>query len=137
MTLNTQAASKCHDAALVYSAQGQLKHDIPNNFACRTEDANTAGGFSNIALGSHGVGAVDAFINDNGGGNTAVGHRRWKLSPMLQQIATGDVGKAVACPGCKANAIAVTCPGCLGNRATTPGSIVTWPSAVHSFQAGI
>lgn len=137
VTLNGPAESACRDAALVYSAQGGLSHNIPNTWACYSANALTGGQISNIALGNHGVGAVDAFINDNGGGNQAVGHRRWKLSPILQTIATGDVGASGGCPGCKANAIAVLCNGCLSNsnRAMTPGNIVLWPSAVSQLKS--
>lgn len=134
VTLDSAAESSCRDAALVYSAEGNLAHDIPTTFACYTASALQGGQFSNIALGNHGVGAVDAFISDEGPFNQAVGHRRWKIYPRLQSIATGDVGASGSCPGCKANAIAVTCSGCIGSsRPTTPDDLVLWPSAVSLF----
>lgn len=126
------AEQQCREAALVYSAQNQLAHDIPESFSCYTETALLGGQTSNIALGTYGVGAVDGYISDDGVGNEQVGHRRWLLFPKLSNVATGDTGSTgTSGVGRRANAIAVLCNGCQGStRAVTPDDIVLWPSAV-------
>ncbi len=97
LTLHVTDSGKNQQAALVYAATGDLAHDLVSpppgggTWKCVTADATEAAGKSNIALGLAGPDAIDAYMDDYGGGNGAVGHRRWLLYPRQAQIGTGDV----------------------------------------------
>ncbi len=98
LTLDGTRSGKNQQAALVYAATGDLSHylsspppNVAGSWKCLTADATEAALNSNIALGLAGPDAIDAYMDDYGGGNTAVGHRRWILYPRQLQIGTGDV----------------------------------------------
>lgn len=84
-------AGKCQEAALVFSANNDLSHDLDGTWAFYTPAAGEAAANSNIALGAYGPPAIDGFMRDSGAGNAAVGHRRWFLYSRAQQMATGDI----------------------------------------------
>src|SRR5689334_15274400 len=66
-------------AALIMSANAALSHSPPVSWACYTPAGAAGAGSANIALGLYGVGAIDAYMDDSGSNNAAVGHRRWLL----------------------------------------------------------
>lgn len=66
VSLLPSAELQCRSAALVYSAEGKLAHQIPQNWNCFKPIALQGGQQGNIAIGNYGVGAVDAFIDDGG-----------------------------------------------------------------------
>jgi uncharacterized protein YkwD len=90
--LNDSRSTDDQNAALVFSANDDLSHTIPNTWLCYSDSAANGASHSNIALGLSGVDAVDAYMDDPGsGGNSAVGHRRWILYPPQIGFATGDI----------------------------------------------
>jgi uncharacterized protein YkwD len=115
-------ATDAQNAALMFSANNALSHAPPTSWLCYTASGATGAGNSNIALGYNGgVDAMDGYMDDNGSGNGAVGHRRWILYPPLANVATGDIPSS----GQRgANALWVLGP--LGTRAPTPNG-VAWP----------
>lgn len=122
--LDPLQSEKCQAAAVMFSAQGDISHTPPNNWACWTAEGAEAAGSSNIGLGRAGVDGVNGFIDDGGANNTAVGHRRWLLYPPLVRIGSGAVP---AGPGhWSSNLIWVI--GNAGDRPAEPET-VTWPSA--------
>lgn len=108
-----------NQAALMMAANGQLSHSPPSSWRCYSSEGASGAGSSNLALGASGPGAIDIYIDDFGGNNSAVGHRRWIILPSQSAFATGDV------PG--ANSLAVW----QGSNNTTPEGLqfVAWPSA--------
>ena len=113
-------------AALMFSANQALSHDPPANWLCYTTAGHTAAGNSNIALGfgndaAAGPGAVDLYMDDGGGGNTAAGHRRWVQFPPQTQMASGSIPYN---PQWASNALWVFGP--MGTRPPTPNG-VSWP----------
>lgn len=120
-------SAKCQEAALMFSANDNISHFPPNTWTWYTANAAEAAGNSNIALGDHGPDAVDAFMVDPGSGNELVGHRRWLLYPLAQQMATGDIPFHTDGSGThnSANAIWV-----IGNfKASATAQFVPWPNA--------
>ena len=117
---------KCQDAALIFSANNALSHTPPSNWACYTADGYEAASKSNIALGNAGPNAVNAYINDSGTNNAAVGHRRWILYPRLGEIGSGSVDSGSGYSA--ANSLWV-----IGNNVTRPSNptSVSWPPHGH------
>lgn len=111
--------SSYQKAALMMDANNQLSHHPPADWRCYSQDGAGGAGSSNLALGASGPYAIDIYIDDFGGGNEAVGHRRWILNPGQSQIATGDV------PG--ANSLGVFLGG--GNEVPEGLQFVAWPNA--------
>lgn len=123
IALNDALNAKCQQAALMFSANSDIEHFPPTWWTYYTANAAEAAGKSNIAYGSHGPGAVDAYMEDYGSNNTAVGHRRWLLYPMAQTMGTGDVPASAGKP--EANAIWV-----IGNfKSSAPKKFTAWPNA--------
>ena len=89
VTENPEHSAGAQQTALMLLAQGDLAHDPPPHWACYS-DAAAAYAPANLALGTAGTVAVDAYMRDDGDNNTAVGHRRWMLLPQTQQMGTGD-----------------------------------------------
>ena len=81
-------------AALMFSANGQLSHFPPSSWRCYTANGYEAAGKSNLALGNTGPDAVKGYMDDDGTNNAIVGHRRWLLYPQTQLMGTGDVTDA-------------------------------------------
>jgi hypothetical protein len=90
VTLAADLHPKCQQAAEMMIAEGNLSHSPPPSWACYTADGAQAAGKSNLALGSHGPTSIDRYMQDSGGNNTAVGHRRWILYPRQVTMGTGD-----------------------------------------------
>lgn len=135
----TMSASNMQ-GALMISANGQLTHFFPPTATCHTTEGDLSNQQSNIAIGSIGAAAVDAFIDDDGANNAVVGHRRWKLYPHLAVIGVGDTGAASsgACCGVDShgNNIMVLGNGRAngvssldGGRSRTEPSFIAWPPA--------
>jgi uncharacterized protein YkwD len=91
LVLNATYTGKAQQAALMMSANGTLSHDPPSSWTCYTAAGDEAAHSSNLCLGCYGPGAIDAYMEDFGDGNTAVGHRRWVLYPQTQEMGTGDI----------------------------------------------
>jgi uncharacterized protein YkwD len=115
-------------AALMMVANSALSHAPPPTWKCYTAAGASAAGSSNITLGTNfnynGPTAIDGYVEDGGGGNEAVGHRRWLLYPPEAKVATGDVDATSGSSGRSSNALWVI--GGWGTRAPAPNGIV-WP----------
>ncbi|MFZ0547623.1 MAG: CAP domain-containing protein [Candidatus Promineifilaceae bacterium] len=83
--------SKAQKAALMMSVNNALDHTPPTSWTCYTADGAEAAGSSNLYLGVYGPSAITGYIQDPGGGNYFVGHRRWILYPQTQFMGTGDI----------------------------------------------
>lgn len=125
-TVTSMAAGAVRDAqeaALMFAANGQISHAPPADWRCYSEAGAGAAGASNISLGLAGPEAVVAYMDDYGGGNGMVGHRRWILYPPQAQMASGSIDGA---PGWPSNALRVI--GGFGSRPETTAG-VAWPPA--------
>jgi uncharacterized protein YkwD len=91
LVLNPTYTNKAQQAALMMSANGDLDHSPPSSWRCYTSAGAEAAGSSNLCLGAYGPGAIDAYMQDAGGSNYFVGHRRWVLYPQTQEMGTGDI----------------------------------------------
>ena len=120
----TSSASN-QQAALMFSRNNQLSHTPSSSWACYTSSGAQGAANSNIALGTFGVGAIDAYMKDAGSNNAAAGHRRWILYPQTQSFGTGDVpaGGGYAA----ANSLWVWDSNVSGPRPSTRDGYVAWP----------
>lgn len=122
--------AKAQAAALIMSEQGGLSHNPAQSFGtggCWTAAGQEGAEKGNLALGSYGAESVDGYMEDHGGNNLRVGHRRWLIHPPQTTMGTGDIPDA---PGRWAtNTIYVI--GSSTHRATNPnqGSFYSWPPA--------
>lgn len=126
VVLNATLNAKDQKAALVYSYNRQLSHQPDSSWGCWSQDAYDAGSHSNIALGLAGTDAIDAYIDDSGGNNTAVGHRRWILYPPQTMMGTGSIPSQSGSPASNALWVLETASW------VSPGSSpewVAWPPA--------
>jgi hypothetical protein len=96
ITFDTTWSRMCQEAALMFTANSALSHSPPTSWVCYTIDGADAAGSSNISLGSYASSAISAFMNDNGAGNTAVGHRRWILYSRGLKFGMGSTSNASA-----------------------------------------
>lgn len=125
ITLNDAWNAKDQQAALMMAANNSLSHTPPSNWSCYTAEGDEAAGNSNLALGSTGPQAISDYMEDFGGGNYAVGHRRWLLYPQTQTMGTGDV-PAIS-PHLAANALWVFDSNFGGARPATRTPFTAWP----------
>jgi hypothetical protein len=109
------------NAALMMSANNNLSHAPPTGWACYSPSGANGAGNSNLALGGYGFDAIDLYMDDFGGGNEAVGHRRWILYSRQANVATGDIPAGAANAS---NSLWVLGP--FGTPAATPDG-VAWP----------
>ncbi|HEY3178495.1 MAG TPA: CAP domain-containing protein [Casimicrobiaceae bacterium] len=116
-------------AALMMSANNALSHTPPSTWLCYSELGANGAMSSNIALGIRGVDAIDAYMDDYGTNNPAVGHRRWVLFPPRASMTTGDISEGSQRP---ANALFVF--GTQAPRPATPNGIAWPPAGVVPYQ---
>lgn len=120
---------KDQQAALMMSANGQLSHAPPPTWIYYTSAGAEAAANSNLSLGNNGARAIAGQMQDAGGNNAVVGHRRWLLYPQTRTMGTGDVpagvlnGTGVA----PANALWVFDGNFGGTRPATRDGFVAWP----------
>lgn len=112
-------------AALMMSAQGALSHSPPSSFRCYTSAGAQSAGSANLALGAAGPEVIDLYVQDYGGNNAPVGHRRWLLYPQTRQMGTGDVPGAGSYRA--ANALRVFDNNMWDPRPDTRDGFVAWP----------
>ncbi len=115
---NTAKDAKAQQAALMMSANRALSHSPPTNWKCYSADGAEAAGKSNLALGAAGPAAIALYVEDPGGNNQALGHRRWVLYPRQVEMGTGSTSNA--------NDLWVI--GNFGARPAAP-DFVAWPTA--------
>jgi hypothetical protein len=95
-TLDTTYHYQEQQAALMMSANNALSHTPPTSWSCYTSAGASGAASSNIALGYNSSESISAFIRDDGGGNTAVGHRRWILHSTKQKFSYGATSNSMA-----------------------------------------
>ncbi|MGF1665672.1 MAG: CAP domain-containing protein [Acidimicrobiia bacterium] len=88
-------------AALIMDANGALSHQPPSSWDCWTQSGYDGAANSNLYLFPPGqtdflIEASKGFMDDPGSGNTAVGHRRWILSPAPRPFGFGVTGRSYA-----------------------------------------
>lgn len=89
-------SAKAQKAALIMQANDDLDHFPPSSWRCWTEEGAEAAGSSNLALGISGAAAIVGYMQDDGEGNTAAGHRRWILRPDAATMGSGSTSGANA-----------------------------------------
>jgi hypothetical protein len=126
ITFDAGESTQDQAAALMMSANNTLQHvGIPPTWSCFTIAGTNAAANSNLALGSDGADAITGYIQDPGGNNYEVGHRRWILYPQTQVMAAGDV--PVQGGYNAANATWVFDANYGGPRPATSKPYVAWP----------
>lgn len=76
--------------ALAMHANRAISHDPPVDWQCVSAEGRTAAANSNVAT-IDGWRAVDLYMADFGEHNApSLGHRRWLLSPVLQEVGVGS-----------------------------------------------
>jgi len=93
---NKEWNAKCQAAAMMMSAEGSLSHGPGKDWACYSAVGAEAAGNSNLSLGYAGSEALTGQVEDDGGNNTAVGHRRWILYPYRRVFGHGSTESAMA-----------------------------------------
>ena len=93
ITLDETLNVKCQEAALMMAAQGSLSHQPPATWKCYSAAGAEAAGHANLYLGTEGPKAIDGYIDDVGGANYFVGHRRWILYPPQKIMGAGSIPK--------------------------------------------
>jgi uncharacterized protein YkwD len=93
---DTTWSAQAQQAALMMAAQGELSHFPDASWACFTQEGADAAGQSNLFLGVMGPAAQVGYVQDPGGSNDFVGHRRWILCPTSTKLGFGDVPTANA-----------------------------------------
>ena len=108
-------------AALIMDANDSLDHTPSSNWRCWSRTGSNAAGKSNLAMAWPSLKSgqiIDLYMDDKGGNNTAVGHRRWLLNPFSTVMGTGSTSTA--------NALTVIGP----SSSTRPNPrYVGWPTA--------
>lgn len=117
--------TKTQAAALIMSRNTTLSHSPSSSWWCYTSAGAEGAGNSNLALGIYGPSAISEYMGDKGGGNYAVGHRRWILYPQTQEMGTGDTPPVD--PYRSANALWVLDDHVWDARPPTRDSFVAWP----------
>lgn len=134
VTNNPSMSTFTQAGSLIISANSALSHTPPPTQACWTQTGFDSSSTSNIAFGTQGPRSVDAYIDDSGGNNAAVGHRFWKLFPNMEFVGTGDTGTGSSSTDAIGNNILVlggaSAHGVasIGSGRTTP-TFVAWPPA--------
>lgn len=88
--LDAQLNSRALATALIMDANDTLTHDPTTDMACFSEEGRVGAGSSNLARGFDDARAIDAYLRDGGGSNTAAGHRRWILNPGSSLFGAGS-----------------------------------------------
>lgn len=122
--MDAALSTRAQQAALMMAAENRLSHSPARPWRCLTDAGATAAGKSNLALGVSGAGAVRAYLDDPGTTNTAVGHRRWVLSPWTTRMGTGN--STARAGGQVANALYVAGP---TSTAAAAPRWTGWPTA--------
>jgi hypothetical protein len=86
----------CQAAALMMTANNDLSHGPPKDWKCFINEGAIGAGNSNLSLGYGGSEALTGQVEDDGGNNGGVGHRRWILFPYRRVYGHGSTDNAMA-----------------------------------------
>ena len=128
VTFTESVNAKARLAALSTSANNSLSHFPPQSWKCYSSTAAQGSASANLALGKTGANAITAYIEDAGGHNLSVGHRRWLLYPQTQVMGSGDIAPEPGA-GQKASAIIIFDNQFGLTRPQTRDQYVSWPPA--------
>ena len=113
--------SRSQMTALIMSANKALSHSPSSSWRCYTRTGAANAGRSNLALAYPSItsaSVVSMYMSEPGGGNKAVGHRRWLMNPFTTSMGSGSTSTA--------NAMTVIGP----TSSTRPNPTwVSWPTA--------
>jgi uncharacterized protein YkwD len=121
VSFNSALNSRSQQTALMMSANKALSHAPSRSWRCYTSTGAANAGRSNLALAYPKItsaGVVGLYMQDPGGSNYGVGHRRWLLNPFATSMGSGSTNVA--------NAITVIGP---SSSARPNPTFVSWPSA--------
>lgn len=93
---NSALNKKCMEAALMMAANYSLSHGPPKDWLCYSQDGAASAGSSNLSLGYGGSEALYGQVEDDGGNNESVGHRRWILYPDRKVFGHGSTPNSMA-----------------------------------------
>lgn len=93
---NDKWNAQCMAAAMMMRSNGDLTHHPPKDWQCYSQDGAVAAGMSNLSLGYGGSEALMGQVDDDGGNNQAVGHRRWILNPDRKVFGHGSNPSSMA-----------------------------------------
>ena len=130
ITLDASYNRQAQKAALIMAANGQLSHAPPSSWACWSSEGALAAGKSNLTQ-SAGALAIDNYMEEHGGNNAAVGHRRWLLYPQTRFMGTGDVSQVLNGRSAQANTLWVFDDRLRTTRPAVRSEFVAWPPAGH------
>ena len=91
ISFNATESAKDQEAALMFSANGNVSHNPPATWKFRTTNAVNGAANSLISYGIYGPPVIDDYMRDDGTGNEPVGHRRWLLYTRATMMGTGDI----------------------------------------------
>jgi hypothetical protein len=116
-------AQKSQQGAFMLRSNGSLTHDAPPVWMNYTSAGAEALAKGNICIGpSADTGCVESFMDDWGGNNAPVGHRRWILYPNFERTGVGNVPDATA-----GTWSAMWVQSWSASRPATRDSYVAWP----------
>ncbi len=121
VSFNSALNSRSQQTALMMSANKALSHSPSRSWRCYTSVGAYNAGRSNLALAYPKItsaGVVGLYMQDPGGSNYGVGHRRWLLNPFATSMGSGSTNVA--------NAITVIGP---SSSARPNPTFVSWPTA--------
>jgi tetratricopeptide (TPR) repeat protein len=86
VALNINYNNACQEAALFYTANRNLTHELNKNLLCYSGSAATAGAKSLLTAGAHTTLAITSFMADK---SKSAGNRRWILYPPTKFMGFG------------------------------------------------
>ncbi len=122
ITFDPALNARAQEAALWMARNEKITHFPAAGTPCYSETAALAAAKSNLAFGTFGIASIQAYMEDSGGSNAVVGHRRWLLYPHTQIMGLGDVEH-----GRNYNAIWVQDANLWAARPATRDGFVAWP----------
>ncbi len=128
VVFSEESNHKAQAAALLMSVNNALNHDPPQTWLCYPEigeEAAAGAGSANLAWGATGWEAISLYMEDPGGSNQALGHRRWILYPQTRVMGSGDIPGRAGHPAI--NALVVFDDQMWGPRPPTRDEFVAWP----------
>ncbi len=121
ISFNSALNYRSQQTALMMSANKAVSHAPSRSWRCYTSTGAANAARSNLALAYPKItsaGVVGLYMQDPGGNNYGVGHRRWLLNPFATSMGSGSTNVA--------NAITVIGP---SSSARPNPAFVSWPSA--------
>lgn len=97
LVLDPSTRREAQAAALIMTAKHAVSHYPPRDWPCWTQEGFEAARQSNLYEGTSresNSDKIEAYLDDWGGSNHRVGHRRWLLYPYLDAVGIGGTRTA-------------------------------------------